>query len=78
MRSLQANLDETLNTLRYANRAKNIKNKPVVKRDPHAAQLAQLRGELRVTQLELLRMRSGRGAEASLDELMQVRRPLML
>ncbi|KAL1495803.1 hypothetical protein AB1Y20_016664 [Prymnesium parvum] len=67
----EVNLDETLNTLRYANRAKNIKNKPVVNRDPHAAQLAQLRGELRATQLELLRMRSGKGSEATLEELMR-------
>ncbi|KAL4427717.1 hypothetical protein ABPG75_001806 [Micractinium tetrahymenae] len=37
------NLEESLNTLRYANRARNIRNKPVVNRDPVAAQIAQLR-----------------------------------
>lgn len=67
---MQVNLDETLNTLRYANRAKNIKNKPVVNRDPHAAQLAQMRAELRATQHALLRMRCG-DVEASLDELLK-------
>ena len=48
----EVNLDETLNTLRYANRAKNIKNRPVVNRDPHSAQLAAVRAALRATQLE--------------------------
>ena len=28
------NYDETLSTLRYANRAKNIKNKPKINEDP--------------------------------------------
>lgn len=37
------NLEESLNTLRYANRARNIRNKPVVNRDPVVAQIAQLR-----------------------------------
>ena len=35
-----SNLDETLNTLKYAARARNIRNKPKVNRDPAAAQLA--------------------------------------
>ena len=30
------NYDETLSTLRYANRAKNIKNKPKINEDPKA------------------------------------------
>ena len=45
--SSEINLDETLNTLRYANRAKNIRNKPMVNRDPHSAQLAEMRRRLR-------------------------------
>lgn len=39
------NVEESLNTLRYASRARNIRNKPVVNRDPNAAQVAQLRQE---------------------------------
>ena len=31
------NYDETLSTLRYANRAKNIKNKPRINEDPKAS-----------------------------------------
>ena len=37
------NLEETLNTLKYAARARNIRNKPKVNRDPAAAQLAAIR-----------------------------------
>ena len=37
------NFDETLNTLKYASRARNIKNKPIVNRDPNSALIAQLR-----------------------------------
>ena len=36
------NYDETLTTLRYANRAKNIKNKPRVNEDPKDALLVKL------------------------------------
>lgn len=42
------NFEETLNTLKYANRARNIHNKPIINRDPQAAQLNQLRHEVRV------------------------------
>merc|ERR1711972_1240190 len=33
------NYDETISTLRYANRAKNIKNKPKINEDPKDAML---------------------------------------
>lgn len=42
------NFEETLNTLKYANRARNIRNTPVINRDPQTAQLNQLRLEVRV------------------------------
>ena len=35
------NYDETLSTLRYANRAKNIKNKPKINEDPKDAMLRE-------------------------------------
>ena len=35
------NFDESLSTLRYANRAKNIKNKPRINEDPKDAMLRQ-------------------------------------
>lgn len=33
----EINFEETLNTLKYASRARNIKNKPIVNRDPNSA-----------------------------------------
>lgn len=43
------NFEETLNTLKYANRARNIKNKPIINRDPQQALLAQMRSEIQVS-----------------------------
>jgi hypothetical protein len=40
------NYDETLTTLRYASRAKNIKNKPRVNQDPKDALLKQYEQEI--------------------------------
>jgi len=40
------NYDETLSTLRYANRAKNIKNKPVINEDPKDTLLRQYKEEI--------------------------------
>ena len=41
------NFDETLSTLRYASRAKNIKNKPKVNEDPKDALLKQYEEEIK-------------------------------
>lgn len=40
------NYDETMSTLRYANRAKNIKNKPRINEDPKDAMLRQYKEEI--------------------------------
>jgi len=40
------NYDETLSTLRYANRAKNIKNKPMINEDPQDAMLREYQDEI--------------------------------
>lgn len=40
------NYDETISTLRYANRAKNIKNKPVINEDPKDATLREYQDEI--------------------------------
>jgi hypothetical protein len=47
-------VDETLSTLSYATRAKNIHNRPTVQYDPREAHIAQLRREI-----ELLRQENG-------------------
>lgn len=44
-----SNFEETLNTLRYADRARQIKNKPIVNLDPAAAELARLRQQVTKT-----------------------------
>ena len=38
-----SNMEETLSTLRYADRARKIKNKPIVNQDPQAAEIMRLR-----------------------------------
>jgi kinesin family protein 4/21/27 len=45
---------ETLNTLKYANRARNIKNKVIANQDKASKQLAILRSEITTLQQELL------------------------
>src|SRR6218665_884994 len=44
---------ETLNTLKYANRARNIRNKVVVNQDLASIQLSALRAEIQALQREL-------------------------
>lgn len=53
----ESNYDETLSTLRYANRAKNISNKPVLNEDPTETIIRQYREEI----LKLKEMLSGSG-----------------
>jgi kinesin family protein 4/21/27 len=59
------NAEETLNTLKYANRARNIQNKPVVNRDPISNEMLKMRQQLECLQAELC----ARGGGASSDEL---------
>ncbi|XWS14910.1 hypothetical protein CRYUN_Cryun35bG0049400 [Craigia yunnanensis] len=61
------NAEETLNTLKYANRARNIQNKAVINRDPIAAQLQRMRSQIEQLQAELLFYRGD--GNASFDEL---------
>lgn len=45
---------ETLNTLKYANRARNIKNKVQINQDQSSRTISQLRRDVAALQLELL------------------------
>lgn len=47
------NAEETLNTLKYANRARNIQNKPVINRDPISNEMIKMRQQLEYLQAEL-------------------------
>lgn len=53
------NYDETLSTLRYASRAKNIKNKPVVNQDPKDALLKEYESEITKLKRIIEQMNSG-------------------
>ena len=52
----ESNFEETLNTLKYASRARNIKNKPVVNRDPNSAMIATLRQQVYDLQKEVRKL----------------------
>ena len=43
---VESNSEESKSTLQYANRARNIKNNPVINRDPNSHLIAQLRKEV--------------------------------
>lgn len=68
---------ETLNTLKYANRARNIKNKVVVNQDKTSQQISALRAEIARLQMELMEYkavsarpaRGLRGADLMTDRL---------
>ncbi|XP_049549454.1 kinesin-like protein KIF21A isoform X4 [Anopheles darlingi] len=51
---------ETLNTLKYANRARNIKNKVQVNQDQSSRIISQLRREIASLQLEMLEYKQGK------------------
>ncbi|XP_053681690.1 chromosome-associated kinesin KIF4 [Sabethes cyaneus] len=54
------NCEETINTLRYANRAKNIKNKAVINQDPNQAEIRRLNAIIQELRLELLSATAGK------------------
>lgn len=59
------NYDETLGTLRYASRAKSIKNKPIVNEDPKDALLKQYEDEIKQLKDLLLHFQKG-GSQADI------------
>lgn len=54
-------MEETLNTLRYADRARKIKNKPVVNVDPQAAELVLLRQQVQQLKAQVYQLTGGSG-----------------
>lgn len=49
----ESSYEETLNTLKYASRARNIKNKPVLNRDPASQQIHELKQQVENLHKEL-------------------------
>ncbi|RVE63542.1 hypothetical protein OJAV_G00137280 [Oryzias javanicus] len=78
-----SNMEETINTLRYADRARKIKNKPVVNIDPRAAEMNRLKQQVQELQVMLLHARggvapvlSGSGSEENVSKLVERNRAL--
>uniref|UniRef100_A0A8C2HMJ6 Kinesin family member 21B n=1 Tax=Cyprinus carpio TaxID=7962 RepID=A0A8C2HMJ6_CYPCA len=51
---------ETLNTLKYANRARNIKNKVIMNQDKTSQQISALRAEIARLQMEIMEYKAGK------------------
>jgi hypothetical protein len=49
----ESNYEESLSSIRYASRARNIKNKPIVNRDPNSVMIENLRSQIQNLQMEL-------------------------
>ncbi|KAK4884404.1 hypothetical protein RN001_000675 [Aquatica leii] len=63
------NLDETISTLRYADRARKIKNKPVVNQDPKVAEINRLNKLVTQLRLELIGQGGPIICQSELDRL---------
>jgi len=48
------NFDETMSTLRFANRARGVKNKPKINRDPRESMLRELQAETKKLKAQTL------------------------
>ncbi|KAL4483969.1 hypothetical protein ABPG72_013975 [Tetrahymena utriculariae] len=53
----ESNFEESLNTLKYASRARRIKNKPIVNRDPQSALISSLKQQIQEAHLEIAKYR---------------------
>ena len=60
-----SNMDETLNCLRYANRAKNIQNHAIVNLDSTSAMVAELKVKIQQLAMDLIKVKSGKADECS-------------
>eukprot|EP00501_MAST-03F_sp_TOSAG23-6_P002409 GSMAST32.ASY1.ANO1.2518.1 assembled CDS len=63
---------ETVSTLRYANRAKNIKNKPKINEDPKDAMLREFQDEIIKLRKEIEMAGGGSSEESSEGELIEM------
>ncbi|XP_028322542.1 kinesin family member 4 [Gouania willdenowi] len=78
-----SNMEETINTLRYADRARKIKNKPIVNIDPRAAEMNSLKKQVQELKVMLLHARggvapvlSGRNSGENVSHLLEKNRAL--
>ena len=64
------NYDETLSTLRYADRAKSIKNKPKINEDPKDALLKQYENEIQELKAMLMQMQTSGATSTQITSAM--------
>jgi kinesin family protein 3/17 len=67
------NYDETLSTLRYANRAKNIKNKPKINEDPKDTMLREYKEEIERLRQLLTNQSGGQVGSEAIHTLPSIR-----
>jgi kinesin family protein 4/21/27 len=60
-----SNMEETLNCLRYANRAKNIQNNAVINLDSTSQLVADLKGKIQRLAMDLVKVKSGKADECT-------------
>ena len=68
----ESNFEETLNTLRYANRARNIRNKAVLNCSPQERMMMMLNFQVNMLANELVRHKFYEGKEGSLDDVLKL------
>ena len=68
-----SNMEESLNTLRYADRARKIKNKPIVNVDQQAIELLSLRRQVKEMKADIDRLKSENSGAATPGEMNSLR-----
>uniref|UniRef100_A0A8C5HW72 Kinesin motor domain-containing protein n=1 Tax=Gouania willdenowi TaxID=441366 RepID=A0A8C5HW72_GOUWI len=71
-----SNMEETINTLRYADRARKIKNKPIVNIDPRAAEMNSLKKQVQELKVMLLHALTLRNSGENVSHLLEKNRAL--
>lgn len=72
----ESNFEESLNSLKYASRARNIKNKPIINRDPQSAIISQLKQQIYELQGELIQYKKFVNLDPSQQILPKIITPL--
>ncbi|XP_035825943.1 kinesin-like protein KIF27 isoform X2 [Aplysia californica] len=75
-----SNFDESLNSLKYANRAKNIKNKPIINRDIQSIRFEEMQCEIKALREELARQRTtvmGMYSDTDADQIKELEQKIV-
>ena len=72
---VEADLDESINTMKYASRARKISNTPIINKDPQSAVISHLKQQVFQLQAELLRAKrilSSNGLSKQLEQELEL------